>query len=261
MPVYNCESYVADALESIIQQTYNNLEIIVVDDCSTDRSWEIIQAFAQKDRRIKVSRNSQNLKIRASRNIALFKSSGKYIANMDGDDRRELTSIAKQVDYLESRPEVVIVGGAAEFCNEKMQRLNDRHYPTTDIDIRRKIFRYAPFCHACVMIRKSALEETPYQYDVAEDYDLYFRLGQVGKMANFDSVIYHVRTRRNSVSLSKTRYIEKMTLYIRIKATMEYDYKMSFADKLYFVAQFMTMYFMPAQFRFWLFNKLRSRIL
>jgi len=258
MPAYNCEAYVADALDSVIRQTYPNLEVIIVDDHSSDKTWGIIQDFAKQDKRIKPLRNDENLKIVGTLNRAIRHSTGKYLARMDGDDVRELDSINKQVAFLESNPTIIMVGGSVEFCDEHMQRLNDRHYPLTDAEIRKKLLRYSPFCHASLVFRSDKLEKDPYRNNWAEDYDLYFRLAKVGEMANLPDVLYHVRTHKASVSRSKTRYQEKLTLYLRLKAVFEYGYTMTFGDKLYFAAQLTTMYMMPSGFRFWLFNKIRA---
>ncbi|MBX4197682.1 glycosyltransferase [Candidatus Saccharibacteria bacterium] len=258
MPVYNYEKYLADAIASVTGQTYKNLEIIIVDDGSTDRSWNIIEDYAKSDKRIKPIRNKKNLRLTMTLNIAIRSSRGKYLARMDGDDIRFSDSIQKGVNFLETHPEVVMVGGAAEICDEDMKRLNDRFYPTSDAEIRKIIFRYSPFCHASIVMRAGVLDGDIYGVDWAEDYDLYFRLGQVGKLANLNQVVYKVRTHRRSISQAKQRLQEKMTLYLRLKAVMEYGFKMSGSDKLYFLAQAGSMYIMPTRFRFWLFNRIRS---
>ncbi len=261
MPVYNCEQYVEAALDSITQQTYTNLEIIAVDDCSKDNSWQVLQQCAKKDPRIKLLRNKQNIKQTRTRNFAIGQAKGDYVTFMDADDERILTSIEKQVQYLEDHPKAVVVGGAAEFCDETMNRINDRFYPTDDQAIRRAFFRYSPFCLASMMTRRECLDkDQPYKVamEPAEDIDLAMRLGTIGEMGNLNEVIYRVRTHKQSVTQTYARVMEKNTLYLRIKAVLEYGYTITLADKFYFVAQLMTMYLMPGRFRFWLFNKLRA---
>lgn len=258
MPAYNCQDYIAEALESVIDQTYTNLEIIVVDDCSSDGTWNIIQQYAAKDSRIKPRRNNENLKIVGTLNRAIAESKGVLLARMDGDDVRLPDSIKNQVAFLQKNPNYIMVGGSVEFCDTHMVRLNKRSYPSTDKEIRQRIFRYSPFCHASLVIRASAMQDEPYRLNWAEDYDLYFRLLKTGKAANLSDVLYRVRTHKASVSRSKTRYQEKLTLYIRLKAVFEYGYHMSASDKLYFFGQLLTMYMMPSGFRFWLFNRLRA---
>lgn len=257
MPAYNCEAYVADALQSIIDQTYENLEIIIVDDHSTDNTWSIISEIAEKDKRIKPFRNKENLKIVGTMNFAIKESTGKYLARMDADDIRSLDSIEKQVDVLEKNDTIVIVGGASQICDENMNVLNERRYSLVDKDIRAKLFRYSPYTHGSIVMRADALEDEPYRLNWAEDYDLYFRLGNRGQFANLNEVVYKLRTHPGSVSRSKAKYQEKLTLYIRLKAVFEYGYSMSRADKVYFVCQYISMFLMPSSFRFWLFNALR----
>ena len=258
MPAFNCERYVADALESLIGQSYQNIEVVIVDDHSTDGTWAVIKEYAKKDSRIRPYRNAKNLKIVETLNFAISKSNGKYLARMDGDDMRTLDGIEKQVEFMEAHEEVAIVGGYAEVCDENMNVLNIRKYGLTDTDIRRKLFRYSPFTHAAIMMRASLLPERLYRLDWAEDYDMYFRLGKAGTFANLATTLYRIRTHGESVSQTKARYQEKLTLYIRLKAVFEYGYTMSLSDKVYFGLQLITMYMMPPRFRFWLFNKIRS---
>jgi len=258
MPAYNCGTYIEKALYSLINQTYKNLEIIVVDDGSKDDTWEVIQRFAKKDKRIKPYQNEINSRIVKTLNYAISKSSGKYLARMDGDDERMLDSIEKQVDFMEKHPDVVIVGGSSEVCDSNMKVLNKRVYLFTDSEIRKKLFRFSPFTHATIVMRASMVPSNPYSLDCAEDYDLYFRLAKNGKLANLSDVLYKIRTHEGSTSQSRARYQEKLTLYIRLKAVFEYGYEMTTGDKLYFFIQLVTMYLMPSSFRFWLFNKIRS---
>lgn len=258
--VYNCEPYISDALESIIHQTYSNLEIVVVDDCSTDASWEIIQLYASRDERIKAFRNSLNQRQTRSRNFAIRQSTGSFLTQLDGDDVRTLDSIAKQMRFLAQHPDIIAVGGAAEICDSHMNRLNDRFYPTDDATIRRAFFRYSPFCQSSLLIRRDFVGEDPYKIEMepSEDIDLSLRLGAAGQLANLSEVIYRIRTHERSVTRTMTRSMETKTLYLRVKAAFEYGYDITFADKLYMAAQLATMYVMPLSFRFWLFNKTRS---
>lgn len=258
MPVYNCEKYIEQALESVINQTYKNIEIIVVEDASKDGTWDKLVEVAKRDSRIKPLKNKQNLKIVETLNKAIANSKGKYLARMDGDDVRIADSIAKQVSFLEDNPDYAMVGGVVEICDKKMNWLNDRRYPISDAEIRSKMFRFSPFCHASLVFRADALKKSPYRLALAEDYDLYFRIAKVGKMANLEDKVYKVRTHSASDSQTMGRYQEKLTLYIRLKAVFEYGFKMTFSDKVYYALQLGSMFLMPPRFRFWLFNKIRA---
>lgn len=260
MPAWNNETYIEAAVDSLKAQTYKNWELIVVNDCSSDKTGEVIDRLAGKDKRIRAFHNKQNIKQTRTRNFAIKKAKGKYIALLDSDDERLPGSLEKQVKFLQANPEVVTVGTGAEICDIKMDRLNDRLYPQENNKIRRTFFRYSPFCLASLMIRADKLGSPAYNpaIEPAEDIDLAMRLGQKGKLANLPEVLYRVRTHKQSVTQRGARIMEKKTFWVRRQAARHYGYKMTLADRLYNIAQFSSMYLMPPRFRFWLFNKIRS---
>ena len=110
IPCYNCEKYVEEAVMSIIEQSYSNLEILVIDDGSTDNTGSILQELAQKDSRIRYIKNETNLKLIRTLNKGIDLCRGKYIARMDADDISLPTRIVKQVNFLEKHPDIGIVG-------------------------------------------------------------------------------------------------------------------------------------------------------
>lgn len=258
IPAYNVAAYIEESVNSILDQTYKNIEVIAIDDGSNDDTYGILTRLAARDSRLVVVRNDTNLKIVGTLNKAIDMCHGEYIARMDGDDYKYPDAIEAQLRYMHENPEVVLLGGAIDVCDSDMNIINRRLYPLDDQEIRSKIFRYNPFAHPAIFIRKSALDSERYELNWAEDYDLYFRLGKIGKMANLPQSVLKLRTHRASVSQSKLSYQEDLTLYIRLKAVFEYGYTMSLADKVYFTAQFVSKLVMPTRFRFWLFNKLRS---
>lgn len=101
MPVYNAELYLKKALESITNQTFRDIEIICVDDCSTDSSFSILQNYAEKDSRFVILKNEKNLGIVGALNRGLDIAKGEFIARMDNDDISELNRFQVQVDFLE----------------------------------------------------------------------------------------------------------------------------------------------------------------
>ena len=116
MSVYNGEKYLREAIDSILSQTYQNFEFIVIDDCSSDNTSYILKSYT--DARMQIIRNDRNLKLPASLNKGLKIAKGKYIARMDADDIAMPDRFAKQVEYLEEHSDVAVVGGSfSNSCN------------------------------------------------------------------------------------------------------------------------------------------------
>ena len=108
MSVYNGETYLAEAIESVVNQTFQNWELIIINDCSTDSTAEIIADFSSRDERIKVHTNEINLKLPTSLNKAISLSNGKYIARMDADDICLPDRLGKQYKFMEENSDVAL---------------------------------------------------------------------------------------------------------------------------------------------------------
>jgi len=261
MPAYNAEKYISEAIESILNQTFKDFEFIIIDDGSTDRTWEIIQEYAKKDERIVPLKNEKNLKTTVTLNKGVDLSKGKYLVRMDADDWSYPDRIQEQFEFMEKNPEIAVSGGSIEVCDENLMIKNKRKYPLSDNEIRKKIFRYNPFAHPSIILRKNKVLEVG-KYDeklpLTQDYDLYFRLGNVGKLANLSNVLLKLRTHTDSSSLSQSKLQERIALYVRIKATMEYGYKMEVSDKIYTFLQWFSTFFLSGNLKFRIFNLVRS---
>jgi glycosyltransferase involved in cell wall biosynthesis len=262
MPAYNAEKYIRAAIESILNQTFKDFEFIIIDDCSTDTTWEIIQEYAGKDSRMRAVRNAENMKISHTLNKGLELANGTYIARMDADDWSYPYRLQKQYDFMEANLDVGVSGGVMEVCDGKLNVLGTRVYGLVDGEIREKLFRYSPFCHPLIMMRTSVIKLNDLKYSptlaIAEDYDLYFRFGKVSAFGNLKDTLIKYRIIDTGTSVSKARVQEGLTLYIRLKAVFEYGYRMTAGDKLYFAAQFLSMYLIPQKIKLWLFTVLRN---
>ena len=179
IPAYNAEIYLSEAIESIINQTFKDFELIIIDDSSVDNSWEIIKKYSLQDNRIKIYRNEVNLGIAGNRNKGISLSSGEYLAWQDADDISIATRLERQVSFMEAHQEVGIVGGYLEIFRHN-EILSERHYPLDDLSLRRCIFRYSPIAQPTAMIRAEAFKKVGV-YDLslppAEDLDMTFRIG------------------------------------------------------------------------------------
>lgn len=260
MPVYNSAKYLALAIESILNQTYSDFEFIIIDDGSSDTSWKIIQKYSLKDKRIRAKQNSSNLGICQTLNYGLSIARGKYIARMDADDWSYPERLSKQVVFMKTHPKVVICGGAVQVCNADLKILNKRSYPISDKKIREKILKINPFAHPAVMYRKEAVIEAGGYNEklvTVEDYDLYFRLGNLGKLANLSDTLLKLRLRDNSISCLNATKQAAFHLYVRLKAVNEYGYNWHLVDAVYFIAVLIGMVVIPNRYKSKLYNLFR----
>jgi len=119
-PVYNSEKYLKDTIESVLMQTFSNWELILVDDCSTDGSYEIICEYAKKDLRIRAFRNNVNSKAFESRNIALKNANGRYIAFLDSDDLWAENKLQFQIEFMQKNEYGFTYTNFSRFINNSM---------------------------------------------------------------------------------------------------------------------------------------------
>lgn len=261
MPAYNAEKYIGEAIESILNQTFKNFELVISDDCSTDNTWGIIQEYAKKNRRIIAYRNRKNIKSCLNYIKAMNLAKGRYLAIMDNDDISYPDRIERQFKFLERHPEVGIVGGAMEIIDGYGNYIAKRRYHLIDKKIRKHIFKYSPFSHPLVMIRKSVLEQVGYynpSYAPADDYDLYFRIGKISKFANLPDVLLKYRVLSNSITNKSTRRMALSTIAIRYAYDNNYPYQMTLFDRILTFIQYFTIFVMPDKMRLRLFNFIRN---
>lgn len=260
MPAFNAEKHIKTAIQSILSQTFANLELIIIDDGSNDSTGDIIAKFAQKDKRIIVLRNKINIGICKSLNKGIKQARGKYLARMDSDDWSFPDRLYKQFAFMKKHPKAVVCGGAIEVCDGSLKVMNQRRYPVSDKKIREKMLRINPFAHPAVIFKKDAvLKVGGYNEKLftVEDYDLYFRLGKIGKFANLSSKVLKLRTHKNSVSSKLIAKQARLNLYVRLKAVYEYGYIMNLSDKIYFFLNFLGVICIPSFLKFKTYNFLR----
>ncbi len=184
MPVYNAEAYVAESIASILGQTYTDVELIVVDDGSTDRSREVVRSFT--DPRL-IHIEQANSGVAAALNTALANSKGALIARQDADDVAMPARLERQVQRFRNEPELVICGTWATITDATGRPTGAHEHPVDDAHIRYGLLFDSQFVSSSVMLRASALAEVgPFDTDqrVFEDYDLWSRVARTGRAAN-----------------------------------------------------------------------------
>lgn len=191
MPVYNAGRYLADAIESILNQTFENFELIIVNDGSTDESAFVIQSYI--DGRIKFINHKVNAGLVASLNTGLQYATGKYIARMDQDDVSMPHRLQLQYDYMEQHPDCVLLGTQVKVMGENKY---SKMY-TGSNDLKASLLFGTSFAHPCVMMRASVLVQNHIQYSEqfkhAEDYGLWTQLALHGQIANLNEVCLEYR--------------------------------------------------------------------
>jgi glycosyltransferase involved in cell wall biosynthesis len=199
MPAYNAEEYVGEAIESVLDQSYDRFELVVVDDASTDDTWRIIQDHADQDDRVQPVRNEENLKVVKSRNKAFREASeeASYYAIMDADDRCKPERLERQVTFLEDHPPVGLVGSWLAIIDRRGERIGRREYPVSDEAIRSEMGWKNPVAQPSVMVRKAVIDDLGgYEegtYDRAQDYELWCRVGESYDLHNLDEPLLEYR--------------------------------------------------------------------
>lgn len=188
MPVYNGEENLAEAIESIINQTFRNFEFIIICEYGTnEESIKIVREFADKDSRIVAIFNKERLGISASMNVGLRLAKGKYIARMDADDVSGEKRFEIQIEYMNTYPEIGVCGIMHSVINAKYWLLD---YHADPEQIRSDLLFFVPLRHPTIMIRSDVVKKYGIYYSDSlpgvEDYDFYIRASRVTKLSNIN---------------------------------------------------------------------------
>ncbi len=230
IPVHNGEKYIKESIDSCLNQTYNNIEIIVVDDKSEDRTLEILKEYGQKLTVIPVEKQNGLGNVI---NIGIRKSKGKYRARMDADDIMYPTRIEKQVQYLESNTNCVAIGGQIDIIDENSNITSHREYAIEDRDIKKNRFLFQPFAHPAVTLRKSTVEEIglyPENMWKVEDVKFFLILSTKGEFHNLKDTVLKYRMTFKTESQSKMLDHFRKTNDIRKWAIKELNIKPTFRE-------------------------------
>jgi len=198
MTVYNGQAYLSLAIESLLNQTFSNFELIIVNDHSTDESWKVIEKYCSQDDRVISINNPSNFGPFKSANQGLRIAKGTYIARMDSDDLSHPLRFERQLDFLKSHPEVGLLGSNGYYIDDKGKKQKPFKRYENDLNIRWGLLFNSQFLHSTIIFKRSLLDivggysETPLY---SQDYDMYIRLLDHTTGSNLrDRLVYWRRT-------------------------------------------------------------------
>lgn len=208
LPAYNAQETIGDAIQSIIDQTYTDWELFVINDGSIDNTKSVILSF--NDSRIKYIENESNKKLIYTLNRGLELATGEYVARMDADDISLKTRFEKQVEFMENHQDVVASGGGMlAFSNAKITKRI--HCESDSERIKLLMFNTSPIYHPTAIIRQSVLKSHTIRYNQeylhVEDYMLWYNLSKVGKLSNIDEILIKYRISGSQIS-TKYNYLQ-----------------------------------------------------
>ncbi len=204
MSVFNGESYLHESIETILSQTFNDFEFIIIDDYSKDDTWKILTKYAEQDKRIKLVKNEHNLGLTKSLNKGIKLAQGEYIARQDADDISLPKRFEKQIEILNNSPEVVLVSCNIEVINSqgvpirKYEQACDSHWVNWYL-----LFYNHVNGHSQVMFRRKAVEDLGYYSEIrrySQDYELWCRLSRIGSIVILPETLQKMRIHNDSTS-------------------------------------------------------------
>lgn len=264
MPVYNAGEFLVPAIKSIINQSYENFEFIIVDDGSTDTSWQIIQQYAKKHKKIRIFRNYKHRGVSNTLKRAISKISinTSYIARMDADDIAFSMRLEKQVNYLETHRKTVAIGGQYILINGNGNIIGRRRLPTDFESIYKYIYKFNPVLQTTLMIATNLLPpDFEYYIDgmnTAEEIVLMFKLFRYGKVENLPEELAMYRIHSRNTSLLDIRKTFLLTILARLKAVFLYNYKPQLSDIFITLTQALIVLLLPEYLTLFIYNKMRN---
>jgi glycosyltransferase involved in cell wall biosynthesis len=229
--VFNGENYIRQAIESILNQSIKDLELVVVDDGSTDGTQSAIESIC--DPRIVRQRNVQNLGIVYSRNKALELARGEYLAIQDADDVSLTQRLENQIAYLDANPEIGMVGAYAEvFSEQDKQNRKIRYWSYNSAQLKYSLAFRNIFVHSTIMFKRSAMPNPPYSiaFPVCEDYHFISELSRQHRLYILPKILLTYRLHGSNVSTVQAELIRATSQKIKEQHLNELEIRYSLAE-------------------------------
>lgn len=265
MPVFNAQDFLAEAIESIVNQTYKNIELIIVDDKSTDNSWQIIKEYQAKYPKI-VKPLRLNKRVdsagNGAANIGFKQAKGEFIARMDADDISLPQRIAKQVCFMKKHPNIILQGTQAYVIDASGKIMGKKNVPISHQEIYKAFGIFHPMIHPSCMIRRKLLPHKDRIYEnkfgVNDDYYTFFKFLNYGQFANLSEPLIKYRIHDKNASLENPREKFINSIRVRTAAIRKFGYKPSVKAMLLTVAQIITVFLLPQRLVVPVYMKIRG---
>jgi len=262
MTVRNGEKYLAEAIESVLAQSFKDFELVIVDDASTDQTVSILKRLTQKDQRIRLVVNKKRVGRPQGLNQGIKLCQGKFIAIIDSDDIWcDQNKLTKQTVFLNSNPDYGIVGTNIIRIDENGQKIDQLRYQSTDQGIRKLLLSSNQFAHPSVLIRKKVFEQVGLYSEQkkhwhVEDYEFFLRAGRRFKLANLPEYCVKYRINAGGLAISNEYKLKREGL------RLAWEYRHDFPGQYKALALKSASLFLPRKYSDYLFsnNRLFRRV-
>ena len=215
MPAYNREAFIREAVESVLRQTYTDFEVVAVDDGSSDGTVAVLEELARRDGRVRVIKAGRLGLVGAS-NETVRHARGELLARLDADDVAMPSRLEKQVAYMDSHPECVVVGGQMEIMDSVGHFKRMKTVPTEheQIDGFHMAGQGSAIMNSTAMMRGAAVREVGgyrHRFEICDDLDLWMRLAEKGRLANLPEVFVRYREHDANISRQREGWVRRRT--------------------------------------------------
>jgi glycosyltransferase involved in cell wall biosynthesis len=235
LPIYNCKNYISECIDSVLNQTYKNFELIIIDDCSTDGTYELVSSI--KTPKIKLFKKEKNTGYTNSLNFGLSIATGKYVARMDGDDVCHLERFEKQINFMENNPDIILCGTNYKILGSDEIITNNYTHSLLMLDLIDK----CPFAHPTIFMRTEVLRKYNLnymsEYEPAEDYKMWTILSKYGKLANLDEILLYYRVHDNQTTFLNRKKQTEISNKISTEYISELCTTLSLSVIIYFTSE------------------------
>lgn len=249
MPVFNTGVFLPEAIESMLHQTYPSLEMILIDDASTDNTPKIMKEYQKKFPEVITTIFLKNhVGDSGASNIAYRFSKGDFIARMDADDISHPKRLEKQIDYLIHHPKIGVVGSQGYIINKENQIIGEKKFSLTHSEIYQDFALLNAMMHPSCLFRKSIFPpQKMYEnvFDIGDDYLTFFTLLGRTQFANVPDFLHYYRLHEENSSLKNPKKQFFLSLKIRKKAWQQYHYHFPFSSLPIMLMQILFVIFLP----------------